>query len=213
MPFLFERHCLVWCNILDVEQLRIISDDSLRIKAWFAKGLPAIVRRTNPEDLANFLPLGICVPNSQGRKKISFGVNASSVVRVANPPLLNHALESAPDEWKAKFDGGPEGVRVYGGLMWQHITGEAYLRSTSDLDLIFPIKSQSCLNNAELWLAKLALLENPRVDGEFTFPGNLGVAWREWLKRPSKLLVKSTDAISLVDRSTLLGLLESNSNE
>ena len=102
-------------------------------------------------------------------------------------------------------------LRVYGSAALQALTGQAYLRGTSDIDLLVEPRDRAQLD------ASLALLcAYARVlplDGEIVFPGGRAVAWTEWdAARQSapgtRVLVKEMERVSLVTTDALLATLE-----
>ncbi len=68
---------------------------------------------------------------------------------------------------------------VFGALLWQHVTGLAYLRPGSDIDLIWPMPDQGLLPELLDGLAALDAAGPARLDGEILLPGGEGVNWRE----------------------------------
>jgi phosphoribosyl-dephospho-CoA transferase len=93
------------------------------------------------------------------------------------------------------------GAEVYGGYGWERLTGLAYRRPGSDLDLLLRV---STLRQADAAAAALHAsgIESPRLDGELVFPNGSAVAWREWaIWRAGwvdRVLVKRLDGPALV---------------
>ncbi|MBU0602618.1 MAG: malonate decarboxylase holo-[acyl-carrier-protein] synthase [Gammaproteobacteria bacterium] len=130
------------------------------------------------------------------------------------PPLLADLLAELPPAQRAPLDrlarrattlGAPP--RVYGTLLWQHLSGEACLRPGSDIDLLFDCTPQTDVR------ALLGLLQHsadaPRLDGEMRFADGRAVAWRELAQAlsghgPTRVLAKSDHALELVEASQLL---------
>ena len=84
-------------------------------------------------------------------------------------------------------------IRVYGSHGWQQLTGLAYLRDGSDIDLLVAIDSPRQAD-AAVALLNCMPLSAPRLDGELVFGHGRAVAWREWAKwragGTTQLLVK-----------------------
>jgi phosphoribosyl-dephospho-CoA transferase len=199
-----SRYHLVWCD----PQAIFDGADADILGAWFQRGRPAIIRRTQPCDEPGTIPAALTLPNDMGRRRIGFALKAEHVVRTTPPPQLDAALEDAPPSW---CEGWPPELpalaRVHGGLMWQHVTGEAYLRSGSDLDLLFWVDTHEQLDRAASLLHLVAGRSIPRVDGEIVFPDGSVVAWREWLSPAPTLLTKRPDGVAVIDRLSLLAHL------
>jgi len=102
-------------------------------------------------------------------------------------------------------------LRVYGSAALQVLTGQAYLRDTSDIDLLVQPRDRAQLD------ATLALLcayaDTLPLDGEIVFPGARAVAWKEWAAAlrsapGTRVLVKEIKGVSLVATNVLLATLE-----
>jgi phosphoribosyl-dephospho-CoA transferase len=100
--------------------------------------------------------------------------------------LLGDAAPAAPVSWQpvitALLDlGKATGVqpRVFGALLWEHLTGLSYLTERPDLDLLWAVPDVAV---ASALLHGLRLIEasSPvRLDGEVELPCGGGVNWRE----------------------------------
>jgi len=102
-------------------------------------------------------------------------------------------------------------LRVYGSAALQVLTGQAYLRDTSDIDLLVQPRDRAQLD------ATLALLcayaDTLPLDGEIVFPGARAVAWKEWAAAlrsapGTRVLVKEINGVSLAAMDVLLATLE-----
>ena len=114
---------------------------------------------------------------------------------------------SAPPAWHPTIDavlalGAEHGLvpRVFGSLLWQCLTGLAYLSDGSDLDLLWPAGVTAA------FLGDLAAIEAGapmRLDGEVALPDGAGVNWREWCAAPpgGSILAKGMDGVRLVRRA------------
>jgi phosphoribosyl-dephospho-CoA transferase len=96
-------------------------------------------------------------------------------------------------------------VQIFGSWSWQALTGLAYLRPSSDIDVLLPVQNQAQLVTGLRHLQ--AARQTLPLDGEIVFPDDSAVAWREWLQQSEQVLVKSFDAVSLARREELLALL------
>jgi phosphoribosyl-dephospho-CoA transferase len=65
---------------------------------------------------------------------------------------------------------------VFGGLLWQALTGLPYLSATSDLDLLWPGPVGPAFLDG---LADLAAQAPMRLDGEICLADGFAVNWRE----------------------------------
>ena len=196
-----SRYQLVWCDpesVTSGPHAAVIGD-------WFRRGRPGIVRRRQPCDPVNTISLAVTLPNALGRRRLAFSIPLHGMLRMRPPPDLASALRAAPDLWSG---GWPPGLLrsawVHGGLMWQHLTGEVYLRPTSDLDLVLPISNIDGLNQIMRQLPAIVSRTQPRVDGELLFPRGDTVAWREFLAGAPKVLVKRENGVSLMARADLI---------
>lgn len=152
---------------------------------WAAHDLPLVVTRQRVND-GGQIALGLPAPMCWGRLRLALVVPA---VVLRDPhefpgpavitPLLAPPVRTA---WTTLTDRlAALGVtpRVYGSHGWQAITGRAYLREGSDLDLWLSVRDAAQAD------AVAALLDNadwrgPWLDGEIGLPDGAAVAWREW---------------------------------
>ncbi|WP_305822624.1 malonate decarboxylase holo-[acyl-carrier-protein] synthase [Massilia brevitalea] len=102
-------------------------------------------------------------------------------------------------------------LRVYGSAALQVLTGQAYLRDTSDIDLLVQPRDRAQLDAA---LALLCAYANALpLDGEILFPGARAVAWKEWAAAlgsapGTRVLVKEIKGVSLVAADALRATLQ-----
>lgn len=148
--------------------------------AWEAAGRPLIVRRGTPEPE---LPLGLPLPPSLGKGRLSLSLPPSRVARLRTPRLAEVA-DRAPAGWRATLFAAEatardHGVRVtaYGALLWQALLGLDYLHPGSDLDLLW-----TCPGSVPPGLSRdieqLAARAPMQLDGEILSRG-WAVQWRE----------------------------------
>lgn len=202
----FRRHDLVW---LDGTRWRgalrsPLADTVLpTIDAWFSNGRPAVVRRHDGV-ATQTLSLGVALPSTCAVRKIPLQVDLD-VVRHTTPPLsLTTVIPSAPSSWRAelaRLAAGAHAVgvdlRVYGSLVWQHVSGEPYVTPTSDVDLLWRARDQAMLQNMLEHLAQWERTSGLAADGELLLHDDTAVAWKELLHRPRQLLIKRTNGVEL----------------
>lgn len=208
------RHDLVWLGPSWGEAVRGALEPRARaaLAEWFGRGLPAIACRRDAS-CGDALPLGVALSGTP-RWRVSLLVDRGAVARVAPPPSLREAAESAPGAWRAPLvaidrAARDEGllVRVYGSLAWQHLSGRAYVaEGSSDVDLLVGPRNADELRRA------LALLRArgdgvPRLDGEVLLPRGRAVAWRELAAGRARVLVKGPACVGLEPVAAALGPL------
>lgn len=180
------------------------------LREWAGRGLPVMLRRGQPGDAADGLPVALSLPLGQPRRRVAFMLPAALVTARSEPMLLSDAAHAAPPGWRGSIEvllgiGARHGVqpRVFGSLMWQALTGLDYVRAGSDLDLLWPAGAPasdlaSLLRSIEAVGAKAA----PAIDGEVVFAGGEAVQWAELrsaLPDPrSEVLVKSRESVRMV---------------
>jgi phosphoribosyl-dephospho-CoA transferase len=97
--------------------------------------------------------------------------------------------------------------RVFGALLWEHVTGLPYLTAQSDLDLLWSISDE---RTASLLVEGLLRLDGGgpvRLDGELELPDGAGLNWRELAQSVANLgdevLVKTMDGIEVRTKADL----------
>ena len=158
-----------------------------------------MVARGQPGDEAGTLRLGLALPD---KTRIGLNIATDAVASVRQPPCLADTFAAAPASWVetlAKVQAIAErhdvAVAVYGSLAWQALTGLAYVRPGSDVDLLLTSGRWTDLERVTVALA--ALSGAPRLDGEAILPGGAAVAWRELARAPVRLLVKDRASVYL----------------
>lgn len=202
-PSPFHRHDLAWLG--PGWRARLLSPlapaDEATVIAWVARGLPAVVRRLDGGAPAEAVALGLALPGP-GRR-LGLLVEPGAIARRAGPVPLRDALAAAPAPWRAPLAALEAGLAaagtsaaVFGSLAWQHLVDEPYLRSGSDVDLLLRPRDPAAPWGA---LAVLAAHDagQVRLDGELLVGAGLAVAWRELLRRPRTVLVKSASGAAL----------------
>jgi phosphoribosyl-dephospho-CoA transferase len=203
------RHDLVfvspegWRAMLDARD--DLAADSL-LARWPKMRWPTIRRRALPSE-ATGLALGLPLPPSAGKKRVSFVVDIDHVISVARPPSLRQARAYAPRNWWPTLD-RLDGLalrhsvdaRVFGSLAWQALTGLDYVTGRSDLDVLFEFRRETDIDR---FVADVAAIETDapmRLDGELMGADGAAVNWREFHGGASELLVKSLERVVLLGR-------------
>lgn len=182
------------------------------LAGWAARGWPVIVRRRVPGEDAARLPAGLPLPPDLGKRRIGLSLDPDTVA--PHPAVsLVQARDPAPASWHATLDalaahGAAHGCRprVFGGLLWQALTGLPYLSVTSDLDLLWPGPvSRAFLDG----LAGIEAEAPMRLDGEIVLADRFGVNWRELhgAGPDASVLAKGLDRVELRPAAALLSAL------
>lgn len=180
---------------------------------WGTHDLPLVVTRQRMED-ADRTVLGLPAPTCWGRLRLALSVPNDELrdphafpEPAAITPLLAPPVRVAWTTLADRLAALSVAPQVYGGHGWQAITGLAYLRDSSDLDLWLPVRDTAQAD------AVAALLDDadwrgPRLDGEIGLPDGAAVAWREWrlwrTGRADAVLVKHRTGVRLEQGSQWL---------
>lgn len=207
MPDRFRRHDLVrvapetWARHLDA---RPDLQGVPHLATWARFDRPLIVRRYHPSEDREAVPLGLPLPPADGKRRIGFALPADDLEPFPAPSLADVA-EAVPTAWRPSIDalillGARHGIvpRPFGALLWQALTGLAYLTPTSDIDLLWPVAD---------WLppgllgemADIAANAPMRLDGEVILPDSAGIHWRELheAREGGEVLVKHRDRLEM----------------
>ena len=212
MGYGFRRHHLVW---LDPAHPGIVAADTPTLataRAWLAAGRPCVVRRREATESPEILALGLPLPPRLGRHRLALRAPVAALVRHARPPALAEVGCSLPGPWRQRSQaletacaGCGADLRVYGSCAWEWLTGERYIASGSDLDvLVVPDGAAGAVLGA---LAAEASAAGPRLDGEIVLPDGGCVAWRELIGRGREILVKDESAVTLRRRDEVASAL------
>jgi phosphoribosyl-dephospho-CoA transferase len=147
---------------------------------WAERGWPVIVRRPMPADAPDAIPAALPLPPCHGKRRVAFAFPAGAEVTARPAVLLGEAASSAPASWLPVIAGllGLGEPRVFGALLWQHLTGLTYLTERSDLDLLWMIGDHPA---ADALVQGLRRLDGAvRLDGELELPDGVAVNWREY---------------------------------
>lgn len=194
------------------------------IARWAAARWPLIVRRRDTPPQAGAVTgaddgtvcLGLAAPpDGNGAKlRLPLTVPTLQIARHSAPLPLEAVAHALPACWQSPFarlrdaSAGLD-LRVFGSLALQALTGQSYLRDSSDVDLLFRPRSASELDAGTLLLA--GFLSELPLDGEIVFPSGQAVAWKEWFTarvHTERVLVKSQASVKLAPRAELRAELE-----
>jgi phosphoribosyl-dephospho-CoA transferase len=96
-------------------------------------------------------------------------------------------------------------IHVFGSWMWQSLTGDQYVRESSDLDLLIetatPRQAESAVSLLERHVARCSF----RIDAELSLPRLGEIHWAEYRSASPQLMVKSFDTACLINREELWG--------
>ena len=172
---------------------------------WGRLGWPVIVRRRMSGDAADDVPAALPLPPSHGKRRIALSFPPSAEVTAAAPVLLRDAAPAAPAAWQMPIAaliefGEHAGMapRVFGALLWQHMTGLPYLSDGSDLDLLWQVPNEAAAGPLLQALLRLDAAGPVRLDGELVLPDGAGVNWRELAQaegRAATVLAKTMDGV------------------
>ncbi len=184
-------------------------DETGMLEDWARLGRPVIIRRRLSGEPEDGLPVGVQLPLTASRRRVALRVAPGAVIARPERPDIAAALPHAPASWRAtlaalqSLPGLAAPARVFGSLLWQCVTGMAYLRDQSDLDLTFP-----CAGDPHPVAEAIAAIDrsgHPRIDGELLLADGAACHWRELVERGgSDILVKTSDGIELRRRDALV---------
>lgn len=207
-----RRHDLVWLRAGAAVDLTACSAAAAAdVEAWRKAGRPLVSARGDGLS-ADRLRLGLTLPGTGERRRVSLTAARTDVERSTPPPPIDTLVDTLPAGHRPSLHALAErcaalGVtpRVYGSLLWQSLSGEPCLRADSDLDLLFDLEGPAPLPSL------LELLRDAdgalRLDGEIRC-GAHAVAWRELAAAfdgsgPRRVLAKSDDDVALIDVAAL----------
>jgi phosphoribosyl-dephospho-CoA transferase len=208
-----RRHALVYLRRTAWRRLREthadLASNSL-VTRWIDHDWPLIVRRPQPDDGPG-LALGLPLPPSSGKRRLSVVVAMCDIAAVLPPPSLKSARYAAPPSWLPTLNGllhlgSAHGTtpRLFGSLAWQSLTGLEYITAGSDLDLLLPVRGNTRIVALTAGLAALEATAPMRLDGELLRDDGAAVNWRELHAGTRELLVKSASGVAMIERDTFV---------
>lgn len=179
--------------------------DEKIIARWIVEGWPLIATRAAPDETR--VTLGLPLPPSAGKRRLSILMDPENIVFTIRPPELYHVRDVAPPSWWSTLDRVREiaerhavETRVFGSLAWHSITGMEYLSAGSDLDLLFYVRSDTNLDCLAAGLAGIDVSAPVRLDGELIRNDGAAVGWREFHSGAHEVLVKTCRGVVLIDK-------------
>jgi phosphoribosyl-dephospho-CoA transferase len=221
----FPRHNLVWLSAKgwQVAGTGLSADCVAILQRWQREDWPLVVRRVDADaDIAigdDEICLGIALPPDAQGRKLRLPIKAPRAeIRLTREPLeLVDVLPTAPLHWQgalramtAEIRAQGLDLRVYGSLALQTLTRQAYLRDTSDIDILFRPSNRLQLEQGMALLARHAACLP--LDGEVLLGRDNAVAWKEWLQCMAeggqRVLVKQLRGVQLQRVDGLLEALD-----
>ena len=205
-----RRHTLVWLS--EAPQADERTDD--RAGGEMARGGPALrdlppsQRTRRGRRWASASPTRISRTSSAPRRRPG-RMRPISSGRRGRPPSRRWRAAVRPATMRPRSATGREAaragldLRVYGSWMWQALTGERHVQTTSDLDLLVDVAGPREAEAAAAFLARQEPGLSFKLDGELSFPGRGEVQWREFLLSAPEVLLKAVDSVRMVRREDL----------
>ncbi len=187
-----RRHQLVYVN----PELCGGLDET--VSGWSASGFPGIVRRPCFSENGNIC-LGIPLPPSRGKLRLSCEVTGDAVEKITPPPELRNCAAAFPENKReglnALLEIAPFQTHVVGSLAWESITGITYLTESSDIDLLFMPSNKDEFYKIDKTLENWRERFKIKCDIEIMFPNGNGFLWKEYKQSPRKFLVKGNSKV------------------
>jgi phosphoribosyl-dephospho-CoA transferase len=192
---------------------------------WAEREWPVIVRRRAAEEDPDLVPVGVPLPPAAGKCRVALALAPDGILQRSSPPLLRAAAKVAAPGWQATIAallalGERTGVEpsAFGSLLWEHLTGLAYLSAQSDLDVLWPVPADFDVLSLVFGIARVQHDTPLRIDGEVVFPDGSAVNWRElwnvhrashpaahWAEDRATVLAKTMEGVRLLDIASLPG--------
>ena len=183
------------------------------VARWGEAGWPVVVRRAAADEAPGVLPVGVPLPPSLGKARVALSVPAGVSWRRVDGVALTEVRDVAPIAWRDAINaivslGRSLALvpRVFGALLWQSVTGLAYLHAASDLDLLWPVTDAAALDPLFDGLVRIEAACSMRIDGEVLVADG-GVNWRELATArrggAEIALIKAADRVGFVPVASL----------
>jgi phosphoribosyl-dephospho-CoA transferase len=180
------------------------------VASWVDKGWP-LVRRRAVSGEGRGVALGLPLPPSVGKRRLSFLIPLESIVSTAPPPALTSARRAAPRAWQPTLDRLDAlasrhslDPRVFGSLAWRALTGLDYLSDRSDLDLLLHVRRDTDLRSLAADIAMIEAAAPIRLDAELVREDGAAANWRELHVGAREILVKTLGGVALVEADGFL---------
>jgi phosphoribosyl-dephospho-CoA transferase len=180
---------------------------------WAERGWPLIARRPSAHE-RDGVAVGLPLPPAAGKARIALIIAVEDIARVAPLPALSQAIGTAPTAWqphlhtlqRASKDHGVT-VQVFGSLAWEHLTGLSYVTDASDLDLAWSAPRRPQFASLLNTIAHTDAASPMRLDGEIVFADGAAANWRELHSNAAHVILKTSSALTLVDRARIAQML------
>jgi phosphoribosyl-dephospho-CoA transferase len=207
------RHALGWVDA-SAHWIALGESSVESLRTWLAADRPAVAARFQGDEPPGFLRLGVALPPSTGKQRLSFAAPRSAIKRTRSALSLREIADSCPADWQGDVrdlltmaSALTLDPRVYGSFAWQALTGDRYVGPESDIDLAWHPRSGAQLHALTAALLHWERSTGRRADGEVVLPGGDAVCWRELASQCTRVLVKSHASIVLRTRSDCLAAL------
>lgn len=200
-----RRHDLVWLDLAgDAGAFAVAAEQAGHARSWVQQGRPLVVARQSepaPKQ-ADLLNLGFTLPSAPLRTRIALRAPRAAIIRHTRPLPLPDAIGHAPHSWRDGMSSlhdlctkAGAVARVYGSLSSQAYSGEIYVDTASDLDLLLECGPHTRLGELLAALERFPA-QTLRIDAEILAQSGWAVAWRELAAAlrsatPCKVLAKS----------------------
>lgn len=220
MAGMLQRHDLVWLSDGGWHRLGtgLPAAQGGNVERWRRGGWPVVVTRRVSQLPAGAVALGLPLPPDEtgAKGRLALWAEPQDIAAASGPLMLADVLDEAPSSWLPALKDLSAAcaercltVQVYGSLAFQRLTGLAYVRDGSDIDvLIRPASAFQADQAVALMSAYSARLP---LDGEMLFPDGRAVAWKEWRQAvqcretENRVLFKTLTGVGLALPSDLLG--------
>ncbi|MCX2563062.1 malonate decarboxylase holo-[acyl-carrier-protein] synthase [Acetobacter thailandicus] len=219
----------VWPGIC-ADTLKAPGNEAIRpvVSGWGERGWPLICRRPFQSELkelaAGGVAVGLPLPPAMGKQRLSFIVPCSALSAFSGK-LWPDQTTSAPGITSARQEdisalfalGARHNIQpeATGSLLWETLTGLAYLSETSDFDVVWRLSHLEAENPDALRaflhdLSKTACKLSVRLDGEIIFPDYRAVQWQELITADpdDEVLVKTLFSVALMPLRSLTDVRE-----
>jgi phosphoribosyl-dephospho-CoA transferase len=197
--------------------------DLLLLEHWAEQEWPVIVRRRAQEEDSGLVPVGVPLPSAAGKCRVSLVLPPGGILQRSPPPLLGAAAKVADAGRQSTIAsllalGARTGVEpsAFGSLLWEYLTGLAYLSPQSDLDVLWPIPENFDILSLVFGIGQVQRDAPIRIDGEVIFPDGSAVNWRElwnayrpanrsghWAEDRAMVLAKTMAGVRLLNIASL----------
>ena len=219
-----QRHDLAY--VIEPMQVQLCCDTlpDVVVAKFFrliSQGLPlTVTRQPKADDVRIYLAINVLT--HQGKYRVACHTAMSNIARITPALAVMQAVDSF-DVGLARQLGELVGrlqvfgcvVRVYGSYAHQALTGEPYVTSLSDVDLLFVLDDWRQLSAVTAQIAAFGAVSERRIDGEMSvllpdFYHAVQFSFNEYLRLYTKpahaqIIIKSLYDVVLYDITRLQG--------